>query len=234
VLSHACLPQIEAAYDVLFMHGLQRRITGELQVPTGVRYADVPQQKKRGSGSGAGAQVRAGVRAIAFGGMNGTGRVQPPGRRESSSPKQGRGSARAAAHDAPARARTSHLLNTQRGGAAAPQLLQKLPGGVGVAAPAAPSALALQVAVFGALSAWAVAGALLESPEAQAADTAGVQLALAGAFSIYQLKEAKRLSIGARGPGAPGQPESGGGARTRAQGRLGAPAGAAPASLAGG
>jgi hypothetical protein len=78
-------------------------------------------------------------------------------------------------------------------------LLQKLPGGVGVATPPAPAAAALQAAVFGGLAAWAVAGALLESPEAQAADTGGLQLALAGAFSIYQLKDAKRVSIGERG-----------------------------------
>jgi uncharacterized membrane protein YfcA len=50
--------------------------------------------------------------------------------------------------------------------------------------------------VFGALVAWALGGALLESPEAQAADTGGLQLALAGAFSVYQLRDAKRLSFG--------------------------------------
>ncbi|KIZ03099.1 hypothetical protein MNEG_4861 [Monoraphidium neglectum] len=117
---------------------MKKRITGELQVPTGVRYADVPQQKKRGGG--------------------------------------GSGSARGASQQ--------------------PALLQKLPGGVGVATPSAPNAVALQIAVFGALAAWALAGALLEGPEAQAADTGGLQLALAGAFSIYQLRDAKRVSIG--------------------------------------
>lgn len=42
----------------------------------------------------------------------------------------------------------------------------------------------------------AVAQALLETPEAQAADTAGIQLALAGAFAVYSFKENKRLSLG--------------------------------------
>ncbi|KAI8475846.1 MAG: hypothetical protein J3K34DRAFT_16779 [Monoraphidium minutum] len=126
--------KIEAAYDVLFMHSMKKRLTGELQVPTGVRYADVPQQKKRGGGGG--------------------------------------------------------------GSGGAPTLLQKLPGGVGVATKQASNAAAIQVAVFATLMGWALAGALLESPDAQAADTGGFQLALAGAFSIYQLKEAKRVSIG--------------------------------------
>lgn len=130
--------QVEAAYDVLLMQSMKKRITGELQVPTGVRYADVPQQKKRGS-SGGGAT---------------------------------------------------------RGAQSQPTLLQKLPGGVGVATPAQTNAAALQAAVFITLMGWGLAGALLESPEAQAADTAGLQLALAGAFSIYQLREAKRLSLG--------------------------------------
>ncbi|GBF91048.1 hypothetical protein Rsub_03904 [Raphidocelis subcapitata] len=132
--------QIEAAYDVLFMHSMKKRITGELQVPSGVRYADVPQAKKRGGGS------------------SGSG--------------------------------------TRGGASQQPALLQKLPGGVGVATPRAASAAALQAAVFGGLVAWALAGALLESPEAQAADTAGLQLALAAAFAVYQLRDAKRLSIG--------------------------------------
>lgn len=60
--------QIEAAYDVLFMHSMKKRITGELQVPTGVRYADVPQQKKRSSGLGSSssAKVRCGDGAHGF------------------------------------------------------------------------------------------------------------------------------------------------------------------------
>jgi hypothetical protein len=39
--------------------------------------------------------------------------------------------------------------------------------------------------------------AVLESPDAQAADTAGVQLAAALAFSVYGLREWRRLPLGA-------------------------------------
>ncbi len=42
--------------------------------------------------------------------------------------------------------------------------------------------------------------ALLEPPEAQAADTAGLQLALAAAFAVYCFREKKRLSLGERAP----------------------------------
>jgi len=45
------LLQIEAAYDTLFMQSMKRRISGELEVSTSVRYADVPTPKKRGGGS---------------------------------------------------------------------------------------------------------------------------------------------------------------------------------------
>lgn len=45
--------QIEAAYDTLFMQSMKRRLSGELEVSTSVRYADVPTPKKRGSGGGA-------------------------------------------------------------------------------------------------------------------------------------------------------------------------------------
>lgn len=41
--------QIEAAYDVLFMQSMKKRITGDLEVPTSVRYADVPTRKRSGS-----------------------------------------------------------------------------------------------------------------------------------------------------------------------------------------
>ncbi len=43
-------PQIEAAYDVLFMRSMKRRISGEVEVATSVRFADVPTTKKRSSG----------------------------------------------------------------------------------------------------------------------------------------------------------------------------------------
>lgn len=38
--------------------------------------------------------------------------------------------------------------------------------------------------------------ALLESPDAQAADTAGLQLAAALGFAVYGFKEWKKLSLG--------------------------------------
>ena len=38
--------QIEAAYDVLFMQSMKKRISGELEVSTSVRYADVPTRKR--------------------------------------------------------------------------------------------------------------------------------------------------------------------------------------------
>jgi hypothetical protein len=38
--------------------------------------------------------------------------------------------------------------------------------------------------------------ALLESPDAQAADTAGLQLAVALGFAVYGFKEWKKLSLG--------------------------------------
>jgi hypothetical protein len=40
-LSCACV-QIEAAYDVLFMQSMRRRVSGDVAVPGSVRYADVP------------------------------------------------------------------------------------------------------------------------------------------------------------------------------------------------
>ena len=137
--------RVEAAYDVLFMASMKSRITGELQVPTRVRYADVPQAaKKRGGGGGGG-----GSRGSGSGGGG--------------------------------------------GGAGAPALL---PGGFGIAAPTKPGAAAAQAAVFAALMAWALAGAVTQPPEAQAAETGGLQLALAGAWAIYQLRDAKRVSFG--------------------------------------
>jgi hypothetical protein len=41
--------QIEAAYDVLFMQSMKKRISGELEVSSSVRYADVPTRKRSGS-----------------------------------------------------------------------------------------------------------------------------------------------------------------------------------------
>ena len=41
--------QIEAAYDVLFMQSMKKRISGELEVSSSVRYADVPSRKRSSS-----------------------------------------------------------------------------------------------------------------------------------------------------------------------------------------
>jgi hypothetical protein len=41
--------QIEAAYDVLFMQSMKKRISGELEVSSSVRYADVPTRKRSSS-----------------------------------------------------------------------------------------------------------------------------------------------------------------------------------------
>lgn len=40
------LVQVEAAYDVLFMQSMKKRISGEAAVPTSVRFADVPTKKR--------------------------------------------------------------------------------------------------------------------------------------------------------------------------------------------
>jgi len=44
-----CVVQIEAAYDVLFMQSMKKRISGELEVSSSVRYADVPTRKRSSS-----------------------------------------------------------------------------------------------------------------------------------------------------------------------------------------
>lgn len=41
--------QIEAAYDVLFMQSMKKRISGELEVSSSVRYADVPTRRRSSS-----------------------------------------------------------------------------------------------------------------------------------------------------------------------------------------
>lgn len=122
--------EIETAYDVLFMQSMKKRITGDIEVPTSVRFADVPTRKRSSS----------------------------------------------------------------RGSAAQPSLLQKLPGGVSVAAPKQ-NVAAGQAAVFAGLGAWALIQAVLETPDAQAADTAGLQLAAALAFAVYGFREYKKLPL---------------------------------------
>ena len=42
-----CRLQIEEAYDILLMESLKRRRTGEADVARSVRFADVPQPKKK-------------------------------------------------------------------------------------------------------------------------------------------------------------------------------------------
>lgn len=41
--------QIDSAYDILFSHTLNKRISGELEVSTSVKYADVPATRKKSS-----------------------------------------------------------------------------------------------------------------------------------------------------------------------------------------
>ncbi|KAF8067219.1 hypothetical protein HT031_002266 [Scenedesmus sp. PABB004] len=125
--------EIEAAYDVLFMQSMKRRIASPSTVPSSVRFADVTPTRKRSSAGASAAQ---------------------------------------------------------------PSLLQKLPGGGISVAPAKQSVAAGQAAVFAGLATWSVAGALLETPDAQAADTAGLQLAAALAFAVYGFREFKRLPLG--------------------------------------
>eukprot|EP00882_Tetradesmus_deserticola_P007765 GHRQ01008175.1.p1 GENE.GHRQ01008175.1~~GHRQ01008175.1.p1 ORF type:complete len:279 (+),score=64.01 GHRQ01008175.1:188-1024(+) len=123
--------EVETAYDVLFMQSMKKRMTGDIEVPTSVRFADVPTRKRSSS----------------------------------------------------------------RSSAAQPSLLQKLPGGVAVAAPKQ-SVAAGQAAVFAGLGGWALVQAVLETPDAQAADTAGLQVAAAVAFAVYGFREYKKLSLG--------------------------------------
>ncbi|GLC38656.1 hypothetical protein PLESTB_000457000 [Pleodorina starrii] len=138
--------EIESAYDILFMRSMKRRITGELEVSTSVRYADVPSTPKRGSAAKATKQQLSGMSAPA--------------------PKL-----------------------------SAP----KLPAGglpVGFSVPSNRQVALVQAGVFTGLGLWALAQVLLESPDAQLADTAGLQMALALGYSVYSLRENKRMELG--------------------------------------
>eukprot|EP00983_Pelagomonas_calceolata_P047786 1140783-Pelagomonas_calceolata.AAC.9 len=53
------------------------------------------------------------------------------------------------------------------------------------------------VCVVVGLGAWGIVQAVLESPEAQQSETAGLQVALALGYAIYSLKENKRMPLGA-------------------------------------
>lgn len=186
--------QVEAAYDVLFMASMKKRITGELQVGLAGGCLDMISCKTRRL-----TQTAQPLPAAAA--------LTPFRIVLCCAPDQPRGSCLLLpASQVPTGVRYADVPQTkkrgsgggggaQRGGSPAPTLLQKLPGGVGLAPPK-PGAAAGQAAVFAGLMGWALATALLEPPEAQAAETGGLQLALAGAWAIYQLRESKRLTFG--------------------------------------
>lgn len=133
--------ELEAAYDILFMANMKKRLTGELEVSTSVRYADVPAAPKKSS-------------------------------------------------------RTSSATSPRS--TLAPSLPRSSGGGLGISltAPRNTSVAATQAGVFGALAVVALGQALLESPDAQLAETAGLPLALALAYAIYSLKENKGMQLG--------------------------------------
>ncbi|GAX79759.1 hypothetical protein CEUSTIGMA_g7200.t1 [Chlamydomonas eustigma] len=137
--------ELEAAYDVVFMQSMKRRITGETNVSTSVRYADVPPEPPR----------------------------RGPQAQRVSSPKA---------------VGVLKLPSIGRGGG--------MPGSALAIAPPTQELAVQQSAIFGALGLWAVVQATLESPSAQLSETAGVQLSLALAYSVYTLKENKKMELG--------------------------------------
>ena len=46
-LTEPSASQIEVAYDILLMESMKRRLSGESDVARSVRFADVPQPKKK-------------------------------------------------------------------------------------------------------------------------------------------------------------------------------------------
>jgi hypothetical protein len=169
----------EAAYDLLLMRDMRRRLSGETEVSASVRYADVGPASSGGrrGGSGGGG----GGRGAAAGSGGGLGALFGGGGGGSQS--AGRGAAvrgiRAGASVGGGRARAA---------AASP--------GLGLAVrPVAGAQAGKLAAVFGGLAALALAGALLETPEQQLADVAPLPLALAGAAGVYFLRGDKRLSL---------------------------------------
>jgi hypothetical protein len=173
----------EAAYDLLFMRDMRRRLSGETEVSASVRYADVAPAPRRGPGSGGGkgaaaAKPGGGLGAL-FGGGGGGG---------------GRGAASSSPSSAPVRGiRAGSPSSSSAGRARASSSSSS--SLVAVRPVAGEQALQL-AAVFGGLAAFALATALLEPAEAQARDVAALPLALAGAFSVYSLRGApKRLSL---------------------------------------
>uniref|UniRef100_A0A7S3VJQ0 Uncharacterized protein n=1 Tax=Dunaliella tertiolecta TaxID=3047 RepID=A0A7S3VJQ0_DUNTE len=154
--------EVEAAYDLLFMQSMKKRLSGELEVSTGVRYADVPIPPKRTF------QQRSGQQA-GMGASSGASPQRPSWLPSLPSTGGGRGG----------------------GSSSAGQGL-----GVQVAAPRDTNLAATQAAVFAGLGAWGIVQAVLESPEAQQSETAGLQVALALGYAIYSLKENKRMPLG--------------------------------------
>lgn len=130
--------KVEAAYDILFMRSMKKRMTGELEVSTSVRYADVPA-----------APPRRGAAAVA-----------------------------------------------SKQSASAPKLQLPAVGSVSIEAPKNQQQTAVTAGVFAVLGVWSLAQALLESPDAQLADTAGLQMALGIGYAAYSLKENKRMGLG--------------------------------------
>ncbi|KAJ9526679.1 hypothetical protein QJQ45_017565 [Haematococcus lacustris] len=140
--------ELESAYDVIFMQNMKKRLSGELEVSTSVRYADVP----------------AAVQKKSF------------------------------------RSGTANKAASSAGSGPRSSTLAKLPATAGqwpvVSVPQDTKTLATTAAVFTGLATWALVQASLESPEAQIQDTAGFQLALAFAASLYFMKEKKRVPLG--------------------------------------
>lgn len=135
--------EVETAYDILFMRSMKKRMSGEIEVSTSVRYADVPPAPPR---RGAGASSK------------------------------------------------SNAASSPMSKLSAP----KMPavGGIGIEAPRNQQQALVTAGIFTGLGTWALAQALLESPDAQMADTAGLQMAMALGYTAYSLKENKRMDLG--------------------------------------
>jgi hypothetical protein len=56
------MAEVENAYDVMFMHAMRRRLAGEVEVSTSVRWADVPGvPQRKGSGRVRGNRTALGI-----------------------------------------------------------------------------------------------------------------------------------------------------------------------------
>jgi len=192
--------EAEAAYDLLFMRDMRRRLSGETEVRASVRYADVTPAPRRGPGSGSGKKAGSGsgggggaakaggggLGAFFGGGGGGGGGGNNSGGGKSGGPASAVRGIRAGASAGGGRARAS--ARGGGGGASAA-------GGLLAVRPVE-GELALRLgAGFAGLLAWALVGALIESPERQLADVAALPLALSGVWAVYSLREGKRLSL---------------------------------------